>query len=63
MKVSGQLHAPFVLLPDKKTRGAYFIGGLCGQRYGLGVVAKRKLLACSRELNPDRSSRVSDYTD
>jgi hypothetical protein len=40
MEVSGELHAPAALPPEKE----HWIGGRMGPRVGLDAVAKRKIL-------------------
>jgi hypothetical protein len=43
MEVSGQLHAP-TALPPERARGTHWVGGLVGPRAGLDDVEKGKFL-------------------
>jgi hypothetical protein len=43
MEVSGQLHAPDALPPEKEPPGTHWIGDWVGPRAGLDVVSKRKI--------------------
>jgi hypothetical protein len=52
MEVSGQLHAPAALPPEKDPPGTHWIGGWVGPRAGLDMVSKRP--SPCRESNPDR---------
>jgi len=45
MEVSGQLHAPAALPPEKEPPGTHWIGGWVGSRAGLGAVKKKKFPA------------------
>jgi hypothetical protein len=51
MKVSGQLHTPAALLPEKAS-GTHWIGGWVGPRAVLDTVVKRKIPSPRREWNP-----------
>jgi hypothetical protein len=51
MGVSGQRHAPAVLLPPGK--GPHCTGGWVGPRAGLDTEARGKILCPRRESNPD----------
>jgi hypothetical protein len=50
MEVSGQLHAPAVLLPGKE--GTYLIGGFVSPRAVLDAVMKRKIPQLSPGIEP-----------
>jgi hypothetical protein len=66
MEVSGQLHAPATLPPEKEPPDTQWIGGWVGPRAVLDAVFKRKIPSPRRESNP--SSRIVQavaqrYTD
>jgi len=41
--VSGELHAPPALSPEKESPGIHWVGDWMGPRVGLDAVAKRKI--------------------
>jgi hypothetical protein len=51
MEVSGQLHAP-AALPPEKAPGTHWIGGWVGPRAVLEAVVKRKIPSPRRKSNP-----------
>jgi hypothetical protein len=52
MEVSGQIHAPAALPPEKGAPGTHRIGGWVGPRAVLDAVVKRKIPNLLRESNP-----------
>jgi len=52
MEVSGQLHAPATLPPEKELPGTRWIGGWLGLRAGLDLVVQRKIPIPCWESNP-----------
>jgi hypothetical protein len=56
MEVSGQLHAPAALSPER-IPGTNWIGGWVGPRAGLEAVVERKIPSPIRGLNPVRPAR------
>jgi hypothetical protein len=50
--MSGQLHAPAALPPEKEPPGTHWIGGWVGPRAVLKAVVKRKFPSPRRESNP-----------
>jgi len=59
MEVSGKLHAPAALPPEKELR-CPLIGGRVGPRAGLKTVAKRKIACPYQEPNPSHPARFHE---
>jgi hypothetical protein len=65
MEVSGQLHAP-AALPPERDPGTHWIGGWVGPRAVLDAVVKKKIPGPRRESNPTTllvQPVVQRYTD